>query len=300
MAGTQPIAPPWRVACIQTCTGCDPAENLARLAPLVRDAAGMGAAYIQTPEMSNVFEAGGKRQYERARPMEEDAMVAAMCGLAAKLGVAIHLGSVAVRVPENADGARLANRSVLIGSSGEIAATYDKIHLFDATPKDGESYRESRSYVGGGELMTAPVGPATLGLSICYDLRFPRLYDALALAGAEVLAVPAAFSATTGAKHWHTLLRARAIETGCFVVAAAQGGRHENGRETYGHSLIVSPDGALLAEMAEGEGVIVADLDLGDVEAARRRLPTLANRTLDDVLAGSGQAGASSARFAHA
>ena len=132
--------------------------------------------------------------------------------------------------------------------------------------------------------MTTAVGPATLGLSICYDLRFARLYDALALAGADVLTVPAAFSATTGAKHWHTLLRARAIETGSFVVAAAQSGCHENGRETYGHSLIVSPDGTVLAERAEGEDVLVADLDLGEVKAARRRLPTLANRALDAVL----------------
>ena len=288
-AGGPPAA--WRVACIQTHTGCDPAENLARLDPLVREAAGMGAAYIQTPEMSNVFEAGGKRQYERARPMEEDAMVAAMRDLAAELEVAIHLGSVAVRVAENADGARLANRSVLVAPSGKIAATYDKVHLFDADPKEGERYRESSSYVGGDRLVTAPVGPATLGLSICYDLRFPRLYDALALAGAQVLAVPAAFSATTGAKHWHTLLCARAIETGCFVAAAAQSGRHENGRETYGHSLIVSPDGAVLTEMPNGEGVIAADLDLAEVEAARRRLPTLANRALDRALASAGSTG---------
>ena len=276
-----------RVACVQFRSGCAVEENVERLVPLVREAAAAGAHYVQTPEMSNVFEANGRAQYERARAEEDDAMVAAMREVAAGAGIFLHLGSIAVRVSDDPEGPRLANRSVLIAPNGEIAATYDKIHLFDADPQSGERYRESRSYRGGTRLVTAAVGPARLGLTICYDLRFSRLYDALAVAGANVLAVPAAFSATTGAKHWEALLRARAIETGCFVVSAAQEGEHENGRRTYGHSMIVSPDGAVLAERAEGEGVILADLDLGEVEAARLRLPVMANRAMDAVLAGA-------------
>ncbi len=273
-------AGPWRVACVQACAGVDPAANLAILDARIREAASAGATYVQTPEMSNVYEAGARAQAEKASLFEADPMVSALRDLARELSITVHIGSIAVRLPGQD---RLANRSVLIAPSGAVTATYDKIHLFDADPRPGESYRESRTYAGGHEIVTAPAGPATLGLSICYDLRFPALYRALAQAGADVIAIPAAFSATTGAKHWHTLVRARAIETGCFVIAAAQAGRHENGRETYGHSLIVSPDGIVLGEREEGEGILVADLDLAEVADARARLPVLANGAMATI-----------------
>ncbi|MEM7567896.1 MAG: carbon-nitrogen hydrolase family protein [Pseudomonadota bacterium] len=272
----------WRVACVQACAGTDPAANLAVLSSHIREAAAEGATYVQTPEMSNVYEAGARAQAAKAVAFEDDPMVAAFRDLAAELGITIHIGSIAVRVPGET---RLANRSVLIAPSSAITASYDKIHLFDADPRPGESYRESKGYVSGDRVVTAPAGPATLGLSICYDLRFAALYRALAQHGADVIAIPAAFSATTGAKHWHTLIRARAIETGCFVIAAAQAGRHQNGRETFGHSLIVSPDGAVIAEREAGEGVLLADLDLDEVAAARARLPVLANDAMVSVLA---------------
>lgn len=271
-----------KVAAIQFRTGLDETETRTRMEALVREAAATGVSYVQTPEMSNLFLARGSEQRAAARTLEVDGFVGAMRALAAELGITLHLGSVAVLMEGDAQG-RLANRSVVIGPSGDILGTYDKIHLFDANPRPDERYRESRAYAPGGRLVTVPVGEACLGLTICYDVRFPALYRRLAQMGADVIAVPAAFSATTGPKHWKTLLRARAIETGAFIVAAAQGGHHENGRATHGHSLIVGPDGAVLAERAGVEpGVLTAEIDLGEVAIARAAVPALAN----DAMAG--------------
>ena len=271
------------MAAVQTCTTPDPARNLARLSALIDEAIAGGAAYVQTPEMSNVF-ASGEAQAAPAVAMDDDPIVAWARTRAREAGVTIHLGSIAVRREGERHGgdARLSNRAVVIGPDGAILATYDKAHMFDADPAPGESYRESARYAPGTRLVAVDLarrgaGPVRLGLSICFDVRFPMLYRRLAQAGAEVIAVPSAFSATTGPKHWEVLLRARAIETGAFVIAAAQGGTHETGRRTHGHSLIVAPDGCVLAERASGEGVILADLDLAKVARARVALPVLAD-----------------------
>ncbi|HEY0918394.1 carbon-nitrogen hydrolase family protein [Devosia sp.] len=263
-----------RVAAVQMCSGTSPGPNLAALDALVGEAASQGARYVLSPEVTVVFAENREALRPVARPWDGNPAVAEAAGIARRHDVALHLGSLAVALPDG----RFANRSVLFSPDGDIAATYDKIHLFDATLPGVRAYRESDAYRAGEQAVVSTAPGFRLGLTICYDLRFPALHRALAEAGAEVLAVPAAFTVPTGAAHWEILLRARAIETGCYVVAAAQGGMHENGRATYGHSMIIDPWGGIVARIDGDEtGVIVADIDPAAVAEARQRVPALAN-----------------------
>ncbi|MEQ9436123.1 carbon-nitrogen hydrolase family protein [Hyphomonas sp.] len=264
-----------RAACIQMRSGVDVMPNIAMASRLIREATGQGASFIATPEMTNLLDIRPGMARPKLVAQDDDAALAALRALAGELGIWLLIGSIAVRV-EGED--RFANRSFLIGPDRAIRARYDKIHMFDVEVGDGQSYRESRAYRPGGSAVLADTDFGTVGMTICYDVRFPHLYRQLAQAGASILTVPAAFTRVTGEAHWHVLLRARAIETGCFVVAPAQGGRHEDGRETFGHSLIISPWGEILAEANGDEpGVIWADLNLEEVEMARRRIPSLGN-----------------------
>ena len=260
-------------ACIQMRSGTEPAANLAAATYMIREAARQGASFIATPEMTNLLDIRPGMARPKVRREAEDESLPAFRALAAELGVTLLIGSLAIALEEDE---RFANRSFLIGPDGGLIARYDKIHMFDVEVGDGQTYRESRAYRPGGEavLATAPFG--RIGLTICYDLRFPHLYRRLAQAGADILTVPAAFTRVTGEAHWHVLVRARAIETGCFVIAPAQGGTHEDGRETFGHSLIVSPWGRVVAEMPGDEpGILLAGIDLSEVAAARLRIPSL-------------------------
>ena len=261
----------FRAALVQLRSGRTVAPNLEMAEALIRRAAQGGAVYVQTPENTALMELKPELTIQAAQ--SEDACVALkrLQALAAELGIYLHVGSLGIKL----DGTRVANRSYLIGPEGEIAARYDKLHMFDVDLADGESHRESAHCRPGSKAVLADLPFGRLGLSICYDLRFPQLYRALATAGAEFIAVPAAFTRQTGQAHWHVLLRARAIETGAFVLAATQGGLHENGRATFGHSLIVSPWGEILAEAGEEPGVIFADLDLAASAEARARIPAL-------------------------
>lgn len=255
------------------------ARNLGDACEMIRSAAAQGAGFVSTPEMTNILEPDRPRLRSVARAEAEDESVRGFSALARELGLWLNIGSLALKGP----GEKLINRSLLFAPDGGIAARYDKIHLFDVDLPTGESLRESHAYDGGGRavLVETPFGP--LGLTICYDMRFPQLYRALAQAGAKLFTVPSAFTVPTGQAHWHVLLRARAIETGSFVLAAAQGGRHETGRETYGHSLIVSPWGEVLAEAGTEPGVIMADIELDRADQARARIPSLNHDRAADV-----------------
>ena len=259
-----------RVGLVQMCSGVEPEANLAEAARLIRRAVADGAEFVATPEMTNVIEPRRSILWDKVREEGEDRSVAALAALAQELGIWLSAGSLALR-----SGDRLVNRSLLYAPDGSIAARYDKVHLFDVALPNGESYRESASYDGGGRAVTADIGSIRLGMTICYDLRFPQLYLALAAAGAGMFTVPSAFTRVTGEAHWHVLLRARAIETGSFVLAPAQGGRHESGRETYGHSLVADPWGRILAEAQDQPGTIVIGIDAEQAEIARRRIPSL-------------------------
>ncbi|HAW57161.1 MULTISPECIES: carbon-nitrogen hydrolase family protein [unclassified Hyphomonas] len=264
-----------RVACVQMRSGVEIAPNIVAASDLIRDAAGQGAQLVATPEMTNLLDIRPGKARPKIAPEADDQTLGAMRGLAAELGIWMLIGSIAVTL---AGEDRLANRSVLIAPDGSVRARYDKIHMFDVEVGDGQSYRESRAYRPGERAVLAETEFGKLGMTICYDVRFPHLYRKLAQAGAGILTIPAAFTRVTGKAHWHVLVRARAIETGSFVIAPAQGGKHEDGRETFGHSLIVSPWGEVLAEKADAEpGVILADLDLDAVAKARRRIPSLGN-----------------------
>ncbi|MFC0284359.1 carbon-nitrogen hydrolase family protein [Camelimonas abortus] len=258
------------VACVQMRSGRDPAANRDAALRMIAEAADAGATYIQTPEMTGLVERRRDSLMEKIFTQDEDPLIAAAQELARRRRVTVHLGSLAVR-----NGERVANRAVVIGDDGEILATYDKIHLFDVDLPNGESWRESRTYSGGdvAPVVATPVG--AIGVTICYDLRFPYLYRALAGAGATILTAPACFTRQTGAAHWSVLQRARAIENGAFVISAAQGGEHEDGRVTYGHSIIVDPWGQVLAEAGEEPGVLLAQIDLAAVAQARQRIPSL-------------------------
>jgi predicted amidohydrolase len=263
--------PGFKAALVQTRTGVLPQSNLLSTVEQIREAKRGGADYVQTPEMTNIMEVKRERLFATLVEEDKDASLAAYRELARELGLYLNIGSLAIRVsPEKA-----ANRSFLIDPQGEIVARYDKIHMFDVDLANGESYRESRNYRPGELAVVVDIPWGRLGLSVCYDLRFPALYRALAEAGATFLAIPSAFTRQTGEAHWHTLVRARAIETGCFVLAAAQGGKHENGRETFGHSLIVDPWGRILAEGGTEPGVIIAEINPAEVTAARSRIPSL-------------------------
>ena len=234
----------FRAALVAMRSGVSPAANLDAAAALIKEAAGAGADYAQTPEMTNVMDVRRERLLDTVVAEENDASLARFRELARQFGIYVHIGSLAVKVsPE-----RAGNRSFLIDRDGEIVARYTKIHMFDVDLANGESYRESRTFRPGEIAVAADLPWGRLGLTICYDLRFPALYRALAEAGASFLAIPSAFTRQTGEAHWHVLIRARAIENGCFILAAAQGGPHENKRETFGHSLIVDPWGRILAE----------------------------------------------------
>ena len=258
-----------RAALIQLRSGTDMARNLAEASALIREAAAQGADVVCTPEMTNILEPDRPRLRSLARPEAEDEGVAAFSALAAELGLWLNIGSLALK----GAGEKLVNRSLLFAPDGAIAARYDKIHLFDVDLPTGESLRESHAYEGGTAAVLVETPLAPIGLTICYDMRFPHLYRALAKAGARLFTVPSAFTVPTGQAHWHVLLRARAIETGSFVLAAAQGGLHESGRETFGHSLIVSPWGDVLAEAGTEPGIVAADIDLAAADQARARIP---------------------------
>jgi len=261
----------FRVGLIQMRSTREPHVNTEAAAKLIGEAKTGGADYVLTPEMTNIMELSRDRLFATIVPEESDPTLATMRELARALGIYVHVGSLAVKVsPEKA-----ANRAFLINRKGDIVARYDKIHMFDVDLANGERYRESRSYRAGELAVTADLPWGRLGITICYDLRFPALYRALAEAGASFLAIPSAFTEQTGKAHWHVLMRARAIENGSFVFAAAQGGRHENGRDTFGHSLVVDPWGRVIAEGGTEPGVIFADVDPAEVSAARARIPSL-------------------------
>lgn len=263
-----------KIAAIQMRSGPEPEANLAALEPLLAEAARQGAAYVLTPEVTMAFAENREGLARVAGPYENNPHLARTAQLARSHGIFLHIGSLAVAL----DDGRFANRSVLFAPEGTVAALYDKIHLFDATISGLNAYRESATYCGGDAAVTVPVGEFTLGLAICYDMRFPALFNALANAGAQLMAVPAAFTVPTGQAHWDVLLRARAIETGSYVIAAAQGGQHANGRATYGHSMIIDPWGRIVAQLDHDEpGVISAEISLEAVSDARTRIPALAN-----------------------
>jgi len=263
----------FKAALIQMCSGVDMARNLSDASAMIREAAAQGAQYVLTPEMTNIFEADRERLKSLVRLEKDDASVKAFSLLARELGIWLHVGSLALRVSKN----RLVNRSLLFAPDGTLVARYDKIHLFDVDMPSGERIRESDTFAPGGEAVLAKLPWGPLGLSICYDMRFPNLYNVLASAGAMFMAVPAAFTVPTGKAHWHVLLRSRAIETGSFVFAAAQGGAHECGRHTYGHSLVITSWGEITAELDTEPGVLVFEVDEELVKRDRGRIPALKN-----------------------
>jgi deaminated glutathione amidase len=262
----------FKAACIQLTAGREVEPNIRAASDLVRRARDAGADLIMTPEVSDMIEPKRALREAKARAESAHPMLAAFRDLARETGAYLLLGSIVVRT--EGDG-RLANRSFLIAPDGNILARYDKIHMFDVDLADGESYRESRNYRPGELAVLADLPWGRLGLTVCYDLRFPALYRALAEAGATMLAIPSAFTKQTGEAHWHVLMRSRAIENGSFVFAAAQGGKHENSRETYGHSLVVDPWGRIIAEGGTEPGIVMAEINLAEVAKARSRIPSL-------------------------
>jgi predicted amidohydrolase len=261
----------FKAAMIQMRSGLTPGANSDDAVRMIGEAKSAGADYVLTPEMTNILAARREQLFSVVVEEEADASLATLREVARKLGIYVHIGSLAIKISPD----RAANRSFLIGPKGDILARYDKIHMFDVDLAGGESYRESRNYRPGELAVLADLPWGRLGLTVCYDLRFPALYRALAEAGATMLAIPSAFTKQTGEAHWHVLMRARAIENGSFVFAAAQGGKHENGRDTYGHSLIVDPWGSIIAEGGTEPGVIMAEINPAEVASARARIPSL-------------------------
>ncbi|WP_315787668.1 MULTISPECIES: carbon-nitrogen hydrolase family protein [unclassified Bradyrhizobium] len=258
-------------AMVQMRTSLLPEPSLEQGTRLIREAVAQGAQYVQTPEVSNMMQLNRTALFEQLKSEDDDPSLKAYRALAKELNIHLHIGSLALRFsPEKA-----VNRSFLIGPAGEVLASYDKIHMFDIDLPGGESYRESANYQPGETAVISDLPWGRLGLTICYDVRFPALYRALAESGAAFISVPSAFTRKTGEAHWHTLLRARAIETGCFVFAAAQCGLHENKRETFGHSLIIDPWGEILAEGGVEPGVILTRIDPSRVESVRQTIPSL-------------------------
>lgn len=264
----------FKVAAIQMCSGTSVEKNVETLKTLVRDAAGQGAIYVQTPEMTGSLQRNRKALFAAIRPEETDLVAAAAAELARDLKIHLHIGSTAIDIGEG----KVANRALVYGPDGVKIASYDKIHMFDVDLDNGESWRESATYQPGCEARVLSLPFARVGLAVCYDVRFPHLFRTQALAGAEILTAPAAFTRQTGEAHWGILQRARAIENGAFMISAAQAGVHEDGRETYGHSIIVDPWGRVLVEAGgAGEAVLVAEIDIADVVAARGKIPNLKN-----------------------
>jgi deaminated glutathione amidase len=269
MSGTKNST--FKVGLIAMRSGLDPQANLDAVLAAINQAKHAGADYVQTPEMTNVLESKRDRLLANIVSDDNDPTLATLREVARKLSIYIHIGSLAIKASHE----KAVNRSFLIDRRGDIAARYDKIHMFDVDLAGGESYRESNTYRAGELAVVADLPWGRLGMTVCYDLRFPALYRALAEAGASFFAIPSAFTKQTGEAHWHVLLRARAIENGCFVLAAAQGGKHESGRETFGHSLIIDPWGRILAEGGTEPGVVMAEIDPAEVAAARARIPSL-------------------------
>ena len=263
----------FKAACLQLNSAREVEPNIAALEQLAREARRQGADLIMTPEVSDMIEPERALRFEKARAEAEHPMLAAAQRLARELNVYLLLGSLVVRI----DSETLANRSFLLSPDGAILQRYDKIHMFDVDLPNGERYRESSVFRPGTEAVLAELPWGVLGMTICYDLRFPQLYRALAQAGADFLTIPSAFTVPTGRAHWQSLMRARAIETGCFVFAPAQWGEHAKGRKTYGHSIIVAPWGEILAEAEDGVGLIVAEIDAATVLEARRQVPSLSH-----------------------
>ncbi|MEO0328467.1 MAG: carbon-nitrogen hydrolase family protein [Pseudomonadota bacterium] len=270
------------VACIQMRSGTVIHDNIAMMDALVRKAAGDGAHYIQTPEMSGILQKRRSHLFEEIRPQEDDPLVTHAQRLSGELGIWLHIGSHSIKVGEE----KAANRAFVFSPDGHLVTTYDKIHMFDVDLENGESWRESKVYKPGSTAKLVETDFGVFAISICYDLRFPALYREQALAGAHILTAPSSFTRQTGKAHWHILMRARAIENGAYMIAAAQGGDHEDGRETFGHSLIVNPWGEIIAELSHEEpDYLVAELDLSQVAKARGRIPNLEN-TREFVLEG--------------
>ena len=281
----------FKAAAIQMCSGVDPKTNADAMERLVREAAAQGAVYVQTPEMTGAIQKD--RDVLRAGLKDEkgDIIVLTAAKLARELGIYVHVGSTAIARPDG----KIANRGFLFAPDGDRICTYDKIHMFDVDLDNGESWRESSAYEPGTDARVAELPMATFGFAICYDVRFPSLFRTEAVAGAQVLTVPAAFTKQTGEAHWEVLLRARAIENGAFLIAAAQGGVHEDGRETFGHSIIIDPWGNVLAVAGgAGEEIIFAEIDPSAVAAARGKIPNLKNArdfNLDTVRGGAAAGG---------
>jgi deaminated glutathione amidase len=259
------------VACVQTNSAREFEPNIVATSAMVREARGAGADFVLLPENVSMLEPVSRLLKEKALPEEAHPALAAFRDLARETGVWLLIGSLAIKMPDG----RVANRSLLVDSQGAIIARYDKIHMFDVDLGPGQSYRESATIAPGGRAVVAPTPWSPLGLSVCYDLRFPHLYRRLAQQGAAYLSIPAAFTRTTGRAHWHVLQRARAIENGAYVFAPAQCGTHAEGRETFGHSLIIDPWGTVLADGGEDPGIILAEIDTDQVAEARRRVPSL-------------------------
>jgi predicted amidohydrolase len=262
---------PFKVGLIQMRSGLDPQVNLTTALASIDEAKRAGADYVQTPEMTNILAIKRDHLFANIVAEEQDPTLATLREVARKLAIYIHIGSLAIKASPD----KAVNRSLLINRKGDVIARYDKIHMFDVDLAGGESYRESNNYRAGDVAVVSDLPWGRLGMTVCYDLRFPDLYRALAEAGASFLAIPSAFTRQTGEAHWHVLQRARAIENGSFVFAAAQGGRHENGRDTFGHSLIVDPWGRILAEGGTEPGVVMAEVDPAEVVTARARIPSL-------------------------
>jgi predicted amidohydrolase len=261
-------------ACVQMRSSRSVAANIAQAEKLIRQAAAAGAVYVQTPEMTNILERSRADLMEKITLEEQDPTLARFRELAAELGIHLHAGSLAILLPDG----QVANRGFLIGPDGAVLARYDKIHMFDVDLPNGESWRESATYRPGEASMVAALPWMKIGMAVCYDVRFPAIFRTQARAGATLLTMPAAFTRQTGAAHWHVLQRARAIENGAFVVSAAQGGLHEDGRETYGHSLIIGPWGDIIAELPHDEpGIVLARIDPEEAVKARQRIPAIAN-----------------------
>ncbi len=263
-----------KVAAIQMCSGVYPVSNVQSLERLVGEAAKRGATYVQTPEMTGMVQKDKAGLMAQIKPEREDLVFATASALAEKHNIHLHIGSTAILL----DDGKIANRAFLFGPDGDVIARYDKIHMFDVDLDNGESWRESSTYRPGEEAVVASLPFGKLGFAICYDVRFPHLFRQEAQAGAQILTVPAAFTKQTGKAHWEILLRSRAIENGAYVIAAAQAGQHEDGRETFGHSMVIDPWGRIVANAGgEGEDIVVADIDLSAVTDARAKIPNLKN-----------------------
>jgi predicted amidohydrolase len=263
----------FKAACVQMRSGRSVAANVDDAEALIRAAAAAGAGYVLTPEMTTILDRDKEALLAAIGPEEIDPSLQRFREIARELGIHLHIGSMAIKLADD----HIANRSFLIAPNGAIIGRYDKIHMFDVDLSGGESYRESATYRAGDTAIVADLPWTKIGLTICYDVRFPALHRTLAKAGASVLAVPAAFTKKTGEAHWHVLLRSRAIETGSYIVAAAQAGHHEDGRDTYGHSMIIDPWGKILAEADDQPGFIIAEIDPAFSASARQAIPALAN-----------------------